>query len=198
MKEGFVVENIAEKELDVKEIVAKRINLLLKNNGMTQKALADKCGLATAIINKATKGDLSVKSATKISKALGVSLDYLFGISDFENPALQFLSILKNYVCYKPITFTFGEQRYLLPGMSLSKSFDSYYCSVYQSKLGGIPDEYNQWLSALQQQLVDVIQQDKSETKVQYALYPTAGMEEEIAQKLEAIQRNSILDKNTN
>lgn len=88
------MENSTEKDFNVKGIVAERINLLLKNNGMTQKALADKCGLATAIINKAAKGDLSIKSALIISEALGVSLDYLYGRSEEENRNQYALEIL--------------------------------------------------------------------------------------------------------
>ena len=84
-KGEFEVENTSKNELDLKEIVAKRINLLLKNNRLTHKALADKCGLAKAIINKAAKGDMSIKSALIISETLGVSLDYLYGRDEEEN-----------------------------------------------------------------------------------------------------------------
>lgn len=95
---------------DIKKTISERINFLLKSNNLTQKALAYKCGLATAIINKATKGELSVNSALKISEKLGCSLDFLYGQSTAQSREHYAFEILqKHFQSYREVSFWNGS-----------------------------------------------------------------------------------------
>ena len=82
---------------NLKEIVSERINFLIRSNHLTQKAFAYKCGLATAIVNKATKGELSINSALQISNAMGCSLDFLYGKSTSQSSDHYALEVLQEH-----------------------------------------------------------------------------------------------------
>lgn len=63
------------------ERLAQKIERLRKERGLTQEELAEKAGLHRAYFWDIENGrNISVKTAYKISKALGVSLSDLFKI----------------------------------------------------------------------------------------------------------------------
>ena len=59
-----------------------RIRLIMHERRMTQKALAQKCGITEVYLRRVMKGinDPTVKKAVRIAQALNVSLDWLCGI----------------------------------------------------------------------------------------------------------------------
>ncbi len=123
----------------IKEIVSERINSLLKSNNLTQKALADKSGLATAIINKATRGELSINSALKISEALGCSLDFLYGRSTAQSSDHYAFEILQKHFCsYRVVSFWHSSM--MEAHISVSKELATYLDAITNLQTARIND----------------------------------------------------------
>ena len=84
---------------NIKSIVADRLQKALDNKQFTQTMLEEKSQVAKSTISKAiNKGELSVKMAKKISKALNVSLDYLYGNDDVENLSQYVLDTMMKHI----------------------------------------------------------------------------------------------------
>ena len=68
------------KETKAKMTPSENLMLLRKNRGLTQKALAEKSGLAAAAISDMERKRVPIekKSAQKLAKALGTSVSNLF------------------------------------------------------------------------------------------------------------------------
>jgi transcriptional regulator with XRE-family HTH domain len=64
----------------------KRMAQTRKNKKLSQEAIAKAIGVHTPIIGRYERGEVvpSIEVATKIAKAIGVSLDFLTGDSDVE------------------------------------------------------------------------------------------------------------------
>lgn len=72
-----------------------KIENILNERKWTRQELAVRSGLSVGYINKVTDGKKELKDITgvdsliKLSKCLGVSVDYLLGLSDFNQPSLE-------------------------------------------------------------------------------------------------------------
>lgn len=66
--------------------IGKRIQKLRKDNDLTIERLAEKTGLSVQSICKIESGsrDFKVSSLIAISTALGVSTDYILGLSEYD------------------------------------------------------------------------------------------------------------------
>ena len=64
-------------------VFSERLGILLRSRGMTQRELADKAGCHPSMVCKYVKGDGTpeIGALVKIVKALGVSSDYLLGLT---------------------------------------------------------------------------------------------------------------------
>jgi transcriptional regulator with XRE-family HTH domain len=69
--------------MDIKE-TGNRVHMQRRALGLSQKALAAKCGFPYQIISRVEKGhqDLYAQRLALIAKHLGVSADYLLGLTD--------------------------------------------------------------------------------------------------------------------
>jgi transcriptional regulator with XRE-family HTH domain len=58
-----------------------RVRILRKEKGLSQEALADRCGIHRTYIGGIERGErnVSLENIEKIAKALGVSISSLFG-----------------------------------------------------------------------------------------------------------------------
>jgi len=74
------------------ERFAERLREERKKRGLTQKELGDRCGFETSIISRYESGsrEPGSKALTKLSETLGISVDYLMGLSN--NPNSQIAS----------------------------------------------------------------------------------------------------------
>ena len=71
----------------IRLIISERLTALKESKNLSQKDMAEKCDLSADTISKAitAKETLSIRNAIKISKAFGVSLDYIYGNSNIIN-----------------------------------------------------------------------------------------------------------------
>ena len=68
-------------------IITARINLLLKKEGLSRRQLAVKAGIPTSSFQAAmARGNMSTDMLTGVARALGVSADYLLGLSNIPFP----------------------------------------------------------------------------------------------------------------
>ena len=65
-------------------IFKERINEALKTTTMTQKEVAEKCGIHPSCLTQYKKGESepSLKTLYELCKALDISADYLLGLSE--------------------------------------------------------------------------------------------------------------------
>lgn len=88
MKQVAGNDDITQKEIGV------RIQRLRKENGLTIEELAERCNLSIQSICKIESGtrNFKVRSLIALSQALGVSSDYILGLSSYnENDNISFL-----------------------------------------------------------------------------------------------------------
>lgn len=66
--------------------IGKRINIILEQNNMTQRLLADRIGVDESIISRIIKGERNPKTEmlANIATALHTTSDYLLGIENEE------------------------------------------------------------------------------------------------------------------
>jgi transcriptional regulator with XRE-family HTH domain len=66
------------------EILGQRVLLKRRKLGLSQKALATKCGFHYQVISGIERGRQSIyaERVIELAKALGVSSDYLLGLTD--------------------------------------------------------------------------------------------------------------------
>lgn len=66
--------------------IGKRVNMILEQNNMTQRVLADRIGVDESIISRIIKGERNPKSEmlANIATALHTTSDYLLGIENEE------------------------------------------------------------------------------------------------------------------
>lgn len=82
--------------MDIKPTFSKNLKEIRKKNGITQKNLADSCGVKQSVISSYENGSSTpnLEVAADIAKTLGVSLDWLCGFDGNPQPvtALQWFS----------------------------------------------------------------------------------------------------------
>lgn len=111
---------------ETERIIAERIQLLIKKYNFSQVILAEKCELSKSTVSKAAKrGKLSLKSAKRIARALGVSLDYLYGNSEIENAQEYAFSLMEQHVSAFARNMS-GPYNGIISGISLSPAFRDY------------------------------------------------------------------------
>jgi transcriptional regulator with XRE-family HTH domain len=66
---------------DIKTKFGARLRMLRKKKGLSQEAFADLCGLHRTYIGAIERGErnISLENIEKIARALGVSVQFLFG-----------------------------------------------------------------------------------------------------------------------
>ena len=69
-----------------KELTGQRVLLRRRKLRLTQKQLADACGIPSQVISGIERGaqDVHAQRFAVLAQALGVSTDYLLGLSDRE------------------------------------------------------------------------------------------------------------------
>ena len=72
---------------DILSIIGNRIKAHRKAQGMTREQFAEKCGLSVQSVGKIESGtrNFRIQSLVSISQVLGLSSDYLLGLSDFSD-----------------------------------------------------------------------------------------------------------------
>lgn len=65
-------------------VFSERLGILLRARGMTQRELADKAGISSGLICEYLhkNREPQAKTITKLAKTLGVSSDYLLGLTN--------------------------------------------------------------------------------------------------------------------
>lgn len=175
---------------DKKEIVAQRLKELLESRALSQSELAEKCFLTKDAVSKIINGKmaLSVPSALKIANAFGVSLDYLFGLTDFENATQLAISLIERQLTFGVDVYSL-ESKHKLSTLSISAPFDDYRNAVYQAH--GMSAETME--SALAKEkgrlLVSMLKDVSDLEKRKYALVPFKHLNDELATKLDDEQR---------
>lgn len=152
------MDNKNEDSFNLKENVSNRINFLLKRDGMSQKALAEKSGLTTAVINKATKGELSVNSALLISKVFGVSLDYIFGNSDIDDKRQFVLDVLLKHIYMLSLKSVWGGD-WINGCLTISKPLSQFFEAMNEAiSAKTIPNDFRKdWINRVRRDFLNVI-----------------------------------------
>lgn len=67
-----------------KSVFAERLGILLRARGMTQRELAKEAGIQESVLCKYVKGKMKpgMEAIIKLAKTLGVSSDYLLGLTN--------------------------------------------------------------------------------------------------------------------
>ena len=75
-------------------MIGERIRAIRKQKGMTQKQIADKCGMADSAIRKYESGVVTPKIETlqRIAEALEVPINCFYGFNDPQFPAPEFFT----------------------------------------------------------------------------------------------------------
>lgn len=175
---------------DKKEIVAQRLKELLKSRALSQSELAEKCSLTKDAVSKIINGKmaLSVPSALKIANTFGVSLDYLFGLTDYENATELAISLIEQQLTFDARSYSL-ERRHILSTIFISSPFDDYRNAVYQAH--GMSDETVESILAKEKGrlLVSMLKNVSDLEKHEYALVPLEHINDELATKLDDEQR---------
>lgn len=84
----------------IRLIISERLTALKESKNLSQKDMAEKCDLSADTISKAitAKETLSIRNAIKISKAFGVSLDYIYGNSNIINIQQYALDLINKQI----------------------------------------------------------------------------------------------------
>jgi transcriptional regulator with XRE-family HTH domain len=80
----------------IKDIISKRLNILISENNINQRELAEKTGISEVTISRYINGQRipTVENLVRIAKVFNVSTDYIVGISSPE-PAFKVKRVMK-------------------------------------------------------------------------------------------------------
>lgn len=80
----------------IKDIISKRLNILISENNINQRELAEKTGISEVTISRYINGQRipTVENLVRITKVFNVSTDYIVGISNPE-PAFEIKKVMK-------------------------------------------------------------------------------------------------------
>lgn len=111
----------------IRLIISERLTALKESKNLSQKDMAEKCDLSADTISKAitAKETLSIRNAIKISKAFGVSLDYIYGSSNIINIQQYALDLINKQIEFETTKPT-RERTDIFTTISFSKKLDDY------------------------------------------------------------------------
>jgi transcriptional regulator with XRE-family HTH domain len=80
----------------IKDIISKRLNILISENNINQRELAEKTGISEVTISRYINGQRipTVENLVRIAKVFNVSTDYIVGISSPE-PVFKVKRVMK-------------------------------------------------------------------------------------------------------
>lgn len=174
---------------ELKEMVSKRLTELLKKQDFSQAALAERSGVSKDTISKAiNKGTLSVKVAKLISKATGVSLDYLYGNSDVFDIHQYSLDIIEKHISAFNRTSGYGNEAQIAT-ISLSEPLSQYLEAICNAEKA--PESVREhWLHIAKEEFLQSIEKD-AEQKTKYALIKHMFLTDEVLEQL-AVARKTV------
>lgn len=169
-----------------KEIVAKRLTELLKLRDFSQADLSRKSGVSKDTISKAiNNGTLSVKIAKLISKALGVSLDYLYGNSDIESIPKYAFDIIMRHISSLNRKSAWGGDS-LISTVSVSQPLAAYLEAICEAGKAKMPDNVREdWLQDEKERFIQAIENDTGQ-KVEYALIKHVFLTSKVLEQIAA------------
>ncbi len=174
-----------------REIVAKRLTESLKLKDFSQTDLARESGVSKTTISKAINdGILSVKIAKLLSKALGVSLDYLYGNSDIESiPQYAFDVLTKHVSSFNRKSLWGGDS--LIATISISQQYVAFLETICDAEKSNASDKIRKdWRQDAKEQFLQVIEND-TEQKVEYALIKHEYLTDKVLEQL-AVAKEEI------
>lgn len=152
---------------------AERIEQLLKDNNLSGRELAKKCGLSPNTISLARNGKrLSMNSARYIAKACNVSLEYLFGVNDSKNIDYASAEAIERHINPTITKIDTGKDEYSLPVLGISAALDKYFAGSRRAVPSILSEDLRQSLQdQLQKDFVKVITEDVTE-RHEYVMIP--------------------------
>lgn len=159
---------------DLKSTISKNLKKLMKRDDIKNQAgLSRKCGISTSTISKILNGHiLTPKNALIISKSCGVSLDFLYGNSEYEDISEDALEIVKKHISPALYPKTFHDGKYSIKTIRFSQCYSTYLNAVFDMLSSSIPEEARDMcLKKAEAALLASLQNDQ-EKPIEYALIP--------------------------
>ncbi len=161
-------------DLELMDMVVKRLKAIMEDNNLTQKELAGKCFFSPDIISKAmTKRNLlSIKHAKMIANSMHVSLDYIYGESDVSSMEQESINITETQLAPHKSRIQIGDNVYSLMTINFSNSLEEYFdiiCALQDTKFD--KDLCAKQLERKRKALLKSLQ-DKKDTSNEYILLP--------------------------
>lgn len=175
---------------ELKEKTSERLQTLLKSRKMKAAELARISYVSADTISKVIRKKelLSIKNALLIARALGVSLDYLYGNSDVENTEQYALDIMNKHISSFVRKSVFGGSA-LNKSISFSAAYFNYLDGVCEAKKADIKEELRQiWLKEIETDFLNTIKDDTTQG-VEYALIKQELLTKEVLDQLEKAKR---------
>lgn len=182
---------------ELKEIVSKRLTELLILKDFSQADLSRESGVSKDTISKAInkKGTLSVNMAKRISKALGISLDYLYGNSDVESIPQHVLDIMEKHISSYNRKSVWGSDS-LIMSISLSQPLATYLEAICEAEKVKMPDYVRgNWLQDEKERFLQAIENDTKE-KIEYALIKHIFLTDKVLEQLSIAKDEIHITKN--
>lgn len=171
---------------EIKAIIAERLTESLKRKDFSQADLSIESGVSKSTISKAiNKEGLSVKMAKHISKALGVSLDYLYGNSNIENLQHYALDTMTRHIsAYNQKSVWGGDS--MISSVSISQSLSEYLQAIFEAGKTNMPDHVREsWLREEKEKFLQTIDVD-TKHKVDYALIKKTLLTDKVLEQIVA------------
>lgn len=161
-------------DLELMDIVAKRLGTIMEDNNLTQKELAEKCFFSPDVISKAiTKRNLlSVKHAKMIANNMHVSLDYIYGESNVSSMEQESINLTETQLAPHKINIHIGDNVYSLMAINFSNCLEEYFeiiCALQDTKFD--KDLCEKQLERKRKALLKSLQ-DKDSTFNEYIILP--------------------------
>lgn len=162
--------------IKLREVVFQRLQQLIASPGIgTQKALAEKSNVSRSTINKAMQKHetLSVKNALQIAKNCGVTLDYIYGLSEYPYLEQSVVELLEQHISAQTSkkTFPFSDSPnvYSIPTVRMSESFKEYLDTIRNADKLNDKDAQDAARKAAREILINATD---TEDKEEYVLIP--------------------------
>lgn len=120
-----------------------RIAQWVSDHGEKQYVIAKLCGVSPNTFSKACHGNLSVNTAKKISKALGISLDYIFENSECLNTQEENVSFLDRHIIPNFHDETLMGVLYSIPTVNFSSALIDYLKLLREAKLQNASTDFS-------------------------------------------------------
>lgn len=127
-------------ESKLRDLISKQLKrLIYKQSPPKQKVFAQKCHLSESTISKilSKRVTISPLTAIKIAKNYGITLDYIYGISDNDSSSASAVSTIEQYLSASTLEREFKHsdctRKYKIPIISVSKCFKEYLDTMRKS-----------------------------------------------------------------